>query len=224
MSDNNIMNTDQWLQYYNHNLAGQTTAATSITSSMDATIISTTNTANNPGMNAYGSTSAANPNLNPDGRVAKPARRRSRASRRTPTTLLNTDTTNFRAMVQQYTGGPSASFPNAGFGMGGPPSFNVGHGTGLHQQHHNMISNQLGIAAPAGTNYREGDQGYGGFRLQFQQQPAQYMFTGNNLRPNVMDMATDDQIGMDGLGSAYGAAPPGDSSSGENKSRNSFLF
>ncbi|KAL1560880.1 VQ motif-containing protein 22-like [Salvia divinorum] len=42
------------------------------------------------------------------GRVAKPARRRSRASRRTPTTLLNTDTANFRAMVQHFTGGPAA--------------------------------------------------------------------------------------------------------------------
>ncbi|KAE8673055.1 hypothetical protein F3Y22_tig00111812pilonHSYRG00018 [Hibiscus syriacus] len=41
------------------------------------------------------------------GRVGKPARKRSRASRRTPTTLLNTDTTNFRAMVQQFTGNPS---------------------------------------------------------------------------------------------------------------------
>ncbi|CAA0813007.1 VQ motif-containing protein [Striga hermonthica] len=49
--------------------------------------------------------------LSPDrGRVAKPARRRSRASRRTPTTLFNTDTANFRAMVQRFTGGPSAAY------------------------------------------------------------------------------------------------------------------
>ncbi|KAI3707721.1 hypothetical protein L6452_26350 [Arctium lappa] len=45
-------------------------------------------------------------------RVARPTntnnRRRSRASRKTPTTLLNTDTTNFRAMVQQFTGGGNA--------------------------------------------------------------------------------------------------------------------
>lgn len=48
--------------------------------------------------------------LSPDqGRVAKPIRRRSRASRRTPTTLLNTDTANFRAMVQHFTGGPAAA-------------------------------------------------------------------------------------------------------------------
>ncbi|KAL3633835.1 hypothetical protein CASFOL_022597 [Castilleja foliolosa] len=61
-----------------------------------------------------GSTTSAdsrNNHLSPDqGRVAKPLRRRSRASRRTPTTLFNTDTSNFRAMVQRFTGGPAASF------------------------------------------------------------------------------------------------------------------
>lgn len=34
----------------------------------------------------------------------KPLKRRSRASRRTPPTLLNANTSNFRALVQQYTG------------------------------------------------------------------------------------------------------------------------
>ncbi|KAK3156119.1 hypothetical protein QOZ80_2AG0103110 [Eleusine coracana subsp. coracana] len=60
------------------------------------------------------------------GRVTKPARRRSRASRRAPVTLLNTDTTNFRAMVQQFTGipaGPVISFgPASGGEYGGASS------------------------------------------------------------------------------------------------------
>uniref|UniRef100_A0A0E0G227 VQ domain-containing protein n=2 Tax=Oryza TaxID=4527 RepID=A0A0E0G227_ORYNI len=47
------------------------------------------------------------------GRVAKPARRRSRASRRAPVTLLNTDTSNFRAMVQQFTGIPTPPYATA---------------------------------------------------------------------------------------------------------------
>ncbi|KAK7320238.1 hypothetical protein VNO77_29543 [Canavalia gladiata] len=67
-------------------------------------------------------TTATPTQLSPEGRVSKPIRRRSRASRRTPTTLLNTDTTNFRAMVQQFTGGPIApsgsALPNLGFGFG----------------------------------------------------------------------------------------------------------
>ncbi|XP_062229507.1 VQ motif-containing protein 22-like [Phragmites australis] len=57
------------------------------------------------------------------GRVVKPARRRSRASRRAPVTLLNTDTANFRAMVQQFTGIPA---PPAGSfaGPAGVPVIN----------------------------------------------------------------------------------------------------
>ncbi|WOL03360.1 Cytochrome P450 [Canna indica] len=57
-----------------------------------------------------------------EGRVARPARRRTRTSRKAPVTLLNTDTTNFRAMVQQFTGFPSAppqssSYGRPGFGL-----------------------------------------------------------------------------------------------------------
>jgi len=58
------------------------------------------------------------------GRVGKPARRRSRASRRSPVTLLNTDTSNFRAMVQQFTGvpsGPVISFGAGEYGHGAVP-------------------------------------------------------------------------------------------------------
>ncbi|XP_020575578.1 VQ motif-containing protein 22-like, partial [Phalaenopsis equestris] len=47
-----------------------------------------------------------------------PPRKRSRASRRAPTTLLNTDTANFRAMVQQFTGVPTGPYNNTdGFGF-----------------------------------------------------------------------------------------------------------
>ncbi|XP_037446565.1 neurogenic locus Notch protein-like [Triticum dicoccoides] len=62
------------------------------------------------------------------GRVGKPARRRSRASRRAPVTLLNTDTTNFRAMVQQFTGIPSGPYGPAGAGGGPVISFGAGGG------------------------------------------------------------------------------------------------
>ncbi|KAI3695700.1 hypothetical protein L1987_78699 [Smallanthus sonchifolius] len=73
---------NQWLQFHENN-------QTPTTVQTDAT--TTPNT-------------AATNQLN---RVTRPtiARRRSRASRKTQTTLLNTDTTNFRAMVQRFTGG-----------------------------------------------------------------------------------------------------------------------
>ncbi|KAL5206894.1 hypothetical protein ABZP36_035103 [Zizania latifolia] len=42
------------------------------------------------------------------------SRKRTRASRRAPTTVLNTDTSNFRAMVQEFTGIPSPPFVAGG--------------------------------------------------------------------------------------------------------------
>ncbi|KAG2634743.1 serine/arginine repetitive matrix protein 2-like [Panicum virgatum] len=49
------------------------------------------------------------------------SRKRTRASRRAPTTVLTTDTSNFRAMVQEFTGIPSPPFgAGVGVGLGGP--------------------------------------------------------------------------------------------------------
>ncbi|KAL3523131.1 hypothetical protein ACH5RR_015965 [Cinchona calisaya] len=47
--------------------------------------------------------------LSPKATIAKQVRRRSRASRRTPTTLLNATIKNFRTLVQQYTGSHSTT-------------------------------------------------------------------------------------------------------------------
>ncbi|KAL7104396.1 hypothetical protein ACP275_08G241900 [Erythranthe tilingii] len=44
--------------------------------------------------------------------AARNPKKRSRASRRAPTTVLTTDTTNFRAMVQEFTGIPAPPFNN----------------------------------------------------------------------------------------------------------------
>ncbi|KAI3718001.1 hypothetical protein L1987_69978 [Smallanthus sonchifolius] len=55
-------------------------------------------------------------NINPDsgpekfGVATKNPKKRTRASRRAPTTVLTTDTTNFRQMVQEFTGIPPAPF------------------------------------------------------------------------------------------------------------------
>jgi len=78
-------------------------------------------TASSPtsGGSVGGSPTRAQPGVE-GGRVAKPARRRSRASRRAPVTLLNTDTSNFRAMVQQFTGIPPGPYGPAGGAAGGP--------------------------------------------------------------------------------------------------------
>ncbi|KAH6760166.1 hypothetical protein C2S52_009392 [Perilla frutescens var. hirtella] len=47
--------------------------------------------------------------------AARNPKKRSRASRRAPTTVLTTDTTNFRAMVQEFTGIPAPPFNSSSF-------------------------------------------------------------------------------------------------------------
>ncbi|TKY60298.1 Modulating plastid sigma factor [Spatholobus suberectus] len=53
-------------------------------------------------------------NTNSSNMVRNP-KKRSRASRRAPTTVLTTDTTNFRAMVQEFTGIPAPPFTSSPF-------------------------------------------------------------------------------------------------------------
>ncbi|PIN02082.1 hypothetical protein CDL12_25413 [Handroanthus impetiginosus] len=48
--------------------------------------------------------------VQPQSNVIKNPKKRTRASRRAPTTVLTTDTTNFRQMVQEFTGIPAAPF------------------------------------------------------------------------------------------------------------------
>ncbi|XP_062178440.1 uncharacterized protein LOC133883218 [Phragmites australis] len=64
-------------------------------------------------------------------RIGKPARRRPRASRRAPVTLLNTDTSNFRAMVQQFTGIPAPPAGTFAGAPGGVPIINFANDYGF---------------------------------------------------------------------------------------------
>ncbi|EPS60571.1 hypothetical protein M569_14232 [Genlisea aurea] len=52
---------------------------------------------------------------NPNQNGTRNPKKRSRASRRAPTTVLTTDTTNFKAMVQEFTGIPSPPFSTSSF-------------------------------------------------------------------------------------------------------------
>ncbi|XP_065873101.1 uncharacterized protein [Euphorbia lathyris] len=52
---------------------------------------------------------------NDQSNVVRNPKKRSRASRRAPTTVLTTDTTNFRAMVQEFTGIPAPPFTSSPF-------------------------------------------------------------------------------------------------------------
>ncbi|XP_058072131.1 uncharacterized protein LOC131221060 [Magnolia sinica] len=87
-------------------------------------IVTTTTTATTASSISSGTMNSATTHLNNETRGGRPARRRSRASRRAPVTLLNTDTTNFRAMVQQFTGVPTAPFQSTVHPSG--PNFEFG--------------------------------------------------------------------------------------------------
>ncbi|KAF5747364.1 VQ motif-containing protein [Tripterygium wilfordii] len=59
--------------------------------------------------------STANNNTGGGTNMVRNPKKRSRASRRAPTTVLTTDTTNFRAMVQEFTGIPAPPFTSSPF-------------------------------------------------------------------------------------------------------------
>ncbi|KAK9059069.1 hypothetical protein SSX86_021688 [Deinandra increscens subsp. villosa] len=119
--------SNEWLHIYqNNNLSGPPQPA-ALRWPDDVTDVTTTTT----------TTTATSSVSNQLGRVTRPvtnSRRRTRASRKTPTTLLNTDTTNFRAMVQQFTGG------NFCGGGGGASSFMASPATVAHHQPYNNTS------------------------------------------------------------------------------------
>lgn len=81
--------------------------------------------------------------LGPKGCISKPVRRRPRAPRRIPATLLTANTTNFRALVQQFTGRPTTPFSSRS--QRGPLTLNFQLGT---QQY----------LHPFGSDYHSTDQ------------------------------------------------------------------
>ncbi|CAK9185402.1 unnamed protein product [Ilex paraguariensis] len=91
-----------------------------------------------------------------------PVRRRLSVSRRTPTTLLNMDTTNFRVVVQQFTGGPRAPFVSGS-------QYSISSGTNFNFK----LKNCHQIVNPTATMVPSA------YHLQFQQH-QNYMFPLND--------------------------------------------
>lgn len=227
--------SSDWLQFYqqqNLSSPGRNMSGPLVDNRLsDATVVTTTATsatALTP-LGSGNSSPNSSAHFSPEGRVSKPVRRRSRASRRTPTTLLNTDTTNFRAMVQQFTGGPSAPFAS-GAHPGGP---NFGFGLGARQAH---LHNPSAMMLPPGHGYHLQPQQ----QQLFQQQSQQYMFSLGNNNNNNNNAAGDaflqrlgssrptlvvsDGFVMEGVSSSSQVAPARPSSSSNENRSNSFLF
>ncbi|KAG2687956.1 hypothetical protein I3760_09G072900 [Carya illinoinensis] len=145
--DNTFPSSSDWLPFYDRPAAidGQPVLSHGVQIS-DATVVTTcVETDTNISSPSSNPSLATNGQLTPKGSPSKPIRRRSRASKRTPTTLLNANTGNFRALVQQFTGCPSTaiSFGN----QRGPVNLNFGKAS---QENQRMVTS---VMAPFGTNY-----------------------------------------------------------------------
>ncbi|CAN8258479.1 unnamed protein product [Cochlearia groenlandica] len=107
-----MSNPNPWSSPFYNN---QNFFTSSTTTSTTVTTTTTTTTANE----------TTSTDSRQTGRITKPARKRSRASRKTPTTLLTTDTSNFRAMVQQFTGEQQSSTMAFGSGNNNTSGFTL---------------------------------------------------------------------------------------------------
>ncbi|MCD7473247.1 hypothetical protein HAX54_014970 [Datura stramonium] len=96
---------------------------------------------------------------------SKPVRRRSRASKKTPTTLVNASISNFRAVVQQYTGFHTCPIKN----QKGPINLSFGPQT----DDANIESSSIGEASQYGYYYNTQDQ--------MNDSPAGYSISGTSM-------------------------------------------
>lgn len=135
----------EWVQFYHRTPTGGAAVAPRAMSMFgqapavsEATVVTTTVASpsipspilTGPGTAMGTHTHTHSPDEGPGGRAV---RKRGRAARRAPTTVLNTDLNNFRALVQQYTGARTAPFSSmfrpdvrvANFGFDNHPALNA---------------------------------------------------------------------------------------------------
>ncbi|KAL1808513.1 hypothetical protein DCAR_0727984 [Daucus carota subsp. sativus] len=214
----------QWLHYYNQQTpdAGYNPAVvTSVGgggngsgfSDTTSTIVTTSFTTNNTSSPSK-STSLGNTDvhLNPQASVGKPIRRRSRAPRKNPTTLLNASTTNFRSLVQQFTGCQNTKATSFG-SRKGPVNLSFGLPRNMQNDHH--IINTSSRIAPVGSEYFH-DQlaNPGGHdQKQGQQWQQQEMFeklrinsTKNMQSGGLDDFGIDDMHGLINESSSFSSS------------------
>uniref|UniRef100_K3Y3M3 VQ domain-containing protein n=2 Tax=Setaria italica TaxID=4555 RepID=K3Y3M3_SETIT len=149
----------QWAELYHHDPSLPTADDTVAAGSPGDMFAAATAAASPPTSGGSGGSptkaaaAAHHQQLGIDGpRVGKPARRRSRASRRAPVTLLNTDTANFRAMVQQFTGipaPPAGAFGGPVINFAGDYGFPPSSGVMSFDHHHHNLHRSHGAPPPA---------------------------------------------------------------------------
>lgn len=159
---------NEWLQYYHQALLDEQPA------NHETTIVSAVMSSESLGSPGSPSTLTTSHDLQKASAVSsipsKPIRRRSRASKKTPTTLLNANAKNFRALVQQFTGCPTPiSFAN----QKGPVNLNFGlkNATPIIEPFQNYDYRQRSKAVPPPNQQQQ----------QQQRQPQSYFQENNYL-------------------------------------------
>lgn len=226
MSETMPPGLSDWAQFYQHSLASAAQPQNNVFGGgrvSESTVVTTTVTSPTaaPSLGQLGQGS-----LSPEGRVSKPVRRRTRASRRTPTTVLNTDTANFRAMVQQFTGGPALA-QQAQYQIPSGSNLSFGFGLGSNLPHHQHLVNPTPARTTAGyqLQFQPPTQGGGGGSSYMLASSNQQRDGGGFLRrPNgAMGLGistSDDHITtLDGV-SFHSHTHRGSSSSTGNDTRN----
>ncbi|CAK9171521.1 unnamed protein product [Ilex paraguariensis] len=182
----------EWLQFYQ---TTQPSPEVPLSGLSNATAVVTSPTGENKMTPVTPPTSiTGGGDLSPRASIGKPARRRSRASRRTPTTLLNASATNFRALVQQFTGCQS-SFSSSSGSQSGP--FNLNFAATNEQNYYGTTS----TTATSGLNHYSQPNPWHEQQHQQQQQQQQ-------LYPNQRYMFSSVNNNNDAVPSAYGNPTP----------------
>ncbi|XP_057972272.1 VQ motif-containing protein 22 [Malania oleifera] len=165
----------EWMDYYQATMAEDIDAG----GFTDAVITSTTSVGSD-------STVCLAGQLSPTGSssTSKPVRKRSRASRRTPTTMLNASPTNFRALVQQYTGCPAA------------PPFLSG-GVQLHR-------GPINLSFGADQSRRNDDRHYNFYDQSDRRHQDQYYWQQQQQQQRPHEQRQQQQLIMSGSASAAG--------------------
>lgn len=190
---------NEWVQSYHGRTMGRQVLPTPLQQSMffggvpeaAAESIATTTTTNTTSTIS----GSSNSHLNVEGRIGKSTKKRSRASRKGPTTLFNTDTTNFRAMVQQFTGAPTSPFLSPGSQSGAPL---INFGLGAHGPYHqSMMRPPSQLPQPS-------------LQQQLQQQQVlglhgggESLFSLGSNRATATNVGTSDAF-FEGVSSSYG--------------------
>ncbi|KAL2343614.1 hypothetical protein Fmac_004899 [Flemingia macrophylla] len=141
---NNVTATaDQCMQFYQQPPLMDGMAMDSVVEGfMDATMLSSESMLSP--RNSHNTTIASGHQLltPKSGEILKPIRRRSRASKRTPSTLLKANTSNFRALVQQFTGCPTTTAMSFAIHKG-PITLNFKQGGKQQIQHHTKLAKPM---------------------------------------------------------------------------------